>query len=100
MSRSAWTRFVDLAVGFDTRNYKPTPDMELNLTPRQQLFVGVSLNAQGLFDYLLEGRPSKSARVTRKLTHGVFEIFNLPFTTLRGPEYSHVPNGTPASDGA
>jgi hypothetical protein len=100
MKYGVWTRFVDLAVGFDTRNYKPTPDAELNLTPRQQLFVGVSLNAQGLFDYLLEGRPSRPARVTRKITHGMFEIFNLPFTTLRGPEYSHVPNGTPATDGA
>ena len=70
------------------------------LTPRQQMFVGVSLNAQGLFDWLLEGRPSTGARVTRKITHGVFEMFNLPFTTLRGPESSHVPDGTPASDGA
>ena len=95
-----WSRFVDLSVGFDTRNYKPTPDQALMLTPRQQTFVGVSLNAQGLFDWLLEGRPSRGARVTRKITHGVFEMFNLPFTTLRGPESSHVPDGTPASDGA
>ena len=100
MKYGTLARFIDIAVGFDTRNYKPTPDAELMLTPRQQLFIGVSLNAQGLFDWLLEGRHSKPARVTRKLTHGLFEMFNLPFTTLRGPEYSHVPDGSPATDGA
>lgn len=100
MKYGSWSRFIDLAVGYDTRNYKPTPDSALMLTPRQQLFVGITLNAQGLFDWLLEGNKSRPARVTRKVTHGLFEIFNLPFTTLRGPEYSHVPDGMIATDGA
>jgi len=100
MKYGTWSRFIDIAVGFDSRNYKPTPDPQLMLTPRQQVFVGLTLNAQGLFDWLLEGSSSRPARVTRKITHGLFEIFNLPFTTLRGPEYSHVPAGSIATDGA
>jgi hypothetical protein len=73
-----WTRFVDLAVGFETRGYKPDPlPNEPEFDTHQRLFFGVSLNAQGLFDYLL---PKRSK--TRKASHALFEFFNLPFTTL------------------
>ena len=88
-------RFVDLTVGFDTRNYKPTPDADLMLKPHQDLFVGISLNAQGLLDYLLDDR-SKA----RKVTHAVFEVFNLPFTSAPLLELQHSPTGTPQTDGA
>jgi hypothetical protein len=70
-----WSRFVDLAVGFETRGYKPDPlPTEPDFDHRQKLFLGVTLNAQGLFDYLLKGKP-------RKVTHGLFEFFNVPYTT-------------------
>jgi hypothetical protein len=73
-----WTRFVDVAVGFDSRNYKPPPDPADRLIPKQELFLGVSLNAQGMFDYLFEGHHEGP----RKVLHGIFEVFNLPFTTV------------------
>ena len=43
----------------------------------QQWYLGVSLNAQGLFDYLL---PHDST--WRKVTHGLFEVTNLPYTAV------------------
>jgi hypothetical protein len=91
MQYGTWSRFVDVALGFDTRNYKPPPDASLMAVPRQEMFVGLSLNAQGLFDWLLEDRPSSGARRARKVTHGLFEVFNLPFTSLRVLEHDHSP---------
>ena len=67
-----------MALGFETRGYKPDQlPGENDFKHTQTLFVGVSLNAQGVFDYLLPNR-SKN----RKLAHGLFEFFNLPYTTL------------------
>jgi hypothetical protein len=82
MKYGAWSRFVDLAVGFETRNYKPPPRHEdphdhREITRRQELFVGLTFNAQGLFDYLLPAR-SKG----RKALHGFFEVINAPFSTV------------------
>ena len=74
-----WSRFVDVAVGFETRGYKPDPlATEPDFDHSQKLFVGVTLNAQGVFDYLFGNRANRA----RKVTHGVFEIFNVPYTTL------------------
>jgi hypothetical protein len=89
MQYGAWTQFVDVALGFDTRNYKPAPDPDLNAVPRQERFIGLSLNAQGMFDYFLGGHPG--ARTARKITHGLFEVFNLPFTSVRLLESDHSP---------
>jgi hypothetical protein len=69
-----WSRFVDVVGGFDSRHYKP-PELDPNVTRTQQWFLGVSLNAQGVFDYLLDG-------TGRKVTHGLFEVFNLPYTAV------------------
>jgi hypothetical protein len=95
MKYGDWTRFVDVALGFQTRNYKPPPDPADRLVPRQDLFVGISLNAQGMFDYFFSGRHES----LRKVTHGLFEVFNLPFTTL-GAGVSRHPPGKVAMDGA
>jgi hypothetical protein len=92
----SWSRFVDVAVGFDSRNYKPPPDPIDHLNAHQDLFLGVSLNAQGLFDYLLEDGKHETLR---KLTHGVFDVFNLPFTTV-GAGVSRYANRKPNSGGA
>ena len=94
------SRFVDVTLGYDTRNYKPTPDADITAKPTQSMFVGVSFNAQGFFDWLLEGRPSSSAHTLRKITHGLFEVFNLPFTSLPILEHDHSPSGPPVIDGA
>jgi hypothetical protein len=71
-----WSRFVDLVAGFDSRHYKP-PEPDPMVMRTQQWFLGVSLNAQGLFDYLL---PQHST--WRKVTHGLFEVTNLPYTSV------------------
>jgi hypothetical protein len=91
-----WSQFVDVTLGFDTRNYKPTPDPEMRVIPRQDLFIGVSLNAQGLFDWLLD----KRAPTARKITHALGEVFNLPYTSTYLLEHQHQPSGAPRMDGA
>jgi hypothetical protein len=89
-----WSRYVDLTLGFETRGYKPTPASGV-LPPdqhHQNLFVGVSLNAQGVFDALLgnHDRP-------RKVLHGVFEVFNLPYTSAALATWSRTPTTMPTS---
>jgi hypothetical protein len=76
-------RFVDVAIEFDSRNYRPTPDMDIAKPIRQDLFLGLSINAQGIFDTIFEGRPSKAAQRAKTITHGLFEVFNLPLGSVR-----------------
>jgi hypothetical protein len=98
-------RFVDVAFGFDTRGYKPTPligGVPTELPPsehHQNLFLGISLNAQGVLDWLLENRHHERARA---LTHATFEVFNLPFTAgpLPGLEWTRTPAQLPSLGGA
>lgn len=82
--RGTWSRFVDVAIGFDARNYKPLPDLDLAVDrpARQELFAGLAFNAQGFFDWLLEDRPSPAAQRARTVLHGMFNVFQLPFTSL------------------
>lgn len=95
MKYGMWSQFVDVAVGFDTRNYKPPVEDPTVTIPHQQLYLGVSLNAQGLCDWLLRGRSEPA----RKITHGLFEMFNLPFTAL--PVIEHTRYSTSITmDGA
>jgi hypothetical protein len=70
-----WSRFFDAVVGFQSRNYKPPPRGEepYDVVRSQTLFLGASLNIQGVFDYFLD-RPSR----VRKVGHGVFEVIQ-PF---------------------
>ena len=96
MKYGTLSRFVDLTLGFDTRNYKPAPDPELDAVPRQERFIGLSLNAQGMFDYLL----GEKHTTARKITHGLFEVFNLPFTSLPIVEHDHSPTGMVMGGGA
>ena len=93
------TRFVDLAIGYDTRNYKPTPDPNIGGVPTKEAFIGISFNAQGFFDWLLE---DSSHQTLRKVTHGLGEVFNLPFTSagLLRVEHSPCASCTPSDDGA
>lgn len=99
-----WSRYVDLAVGFETRGYKPDPRYKVDpedpakqdFAHRQTLFLGVTLNAQGVFDHLLGGRAPK----LRKVTHAVFEVFNLPYTTLPVIDSTRHPKGPTDMDGA
>lgn len=92
-----WSKFVDLTLGFESLGYKPDPlykpnpeecmatGMLCDFDKERNIYIGLTLNAQGLFDHLLSGTP-------RKLTHGVFEVFSVPYTTLRAANYNAVPD--------
>ena len=91
---SSWSRFVDVGLGFKTRGYKPDPpwvvtDEMPDYEMKQSLQLGESLNLQGVFDYLLEDR----APTAGKLTHGIFELFQPPYTTLPVATGSRSPTG-------
>ncbi|HET9626615.1 MAG TPA: DUF2279 domain-containing protein [Kofleriaceae bacterium] len=100
------SRFVDVAFGFDTRGYKPTPlvnGVAMDLPPsqhHQNIFLGVSLNAQGFFDWLFTGPTDHGS--LRKASHALFEVFNLPFTggPVPGLELTRTPGREPHQDGA
>ena len=81
MKYGTWTKFVDVAVGFETRNYKPPPTLlmmeQAEVERRQTLFLGVTFNAQGLIDHLL---PKQSTG--RKIGHGVLEVLTPPWTRM------------------
>ncbi|HTR50869.1 MAG TPA: DUF2279 domain-containing protein [Kofleriaceae bacterium] len=94
------SRFVDFAVGFDSRNYKPHPDPDVTDPPHQDLFLGLAFNAQGFLDWLLEDRPAKAARRAQRITHGLFEVFNAPYGSVRLVEWSRAAKIKPPSQGA
>ncbi|HEY1556048.1 MAG TPA: DUF2279 domain-containing protein [Kofleriaceae bacterium] len=93
-------RFVDVAAGFDSRNYKPHPDADVTEPPHQDLFLGLAFNAQGFCDWLLEDRTSKAARRAQRITHGLFEVFNAPGGSVRLLEWSRAARVKPPSLGA
>jgi hypothetical protein len=91
-----WSRFVDVGVGFQTRGYKPPPDPADAITSHQTLYVGVSLNAQGVLDYLWRDGHHETAR---KITHAIGEVFNLPYT-IGGVGVTRYAPGKPHAGGA
>jgi hypothetical protein len=94
-SWGGWSRFVDVALGFGTRGYKPDPPKgELDPPHRQELSIGLSLNLQGVADWLFEGR-SKPAR---KIGHALFEVFNFGYVPVL--EHRRHPDGMVNMDGA
>jgi len=97
-SWGGWSRFVDVAAGFGTRGYKPDPPSRMlpDYEHHQNLYLGISLNAQGVFDWLLDGRSAPA----KKLTHGLFEVFNVPYGFLPVVEDSRTPTGAVAPGGA
>lgn len=83
---TTWTKYlqiVDPVIGFDTRNYKPTP---IGPAPRrQEIYIGISLDLQAVFDAWTSGG-------VRSVGHEVFEFANVPFTTLPLATYTHSPD--------
>lgn len=78
------SRFIDLSLGFETRNYAPESQ---SMAPRRQTqFIGLTLNMQGVLSELLPD--SRGRRVGR----GIFEVYALPYTTLRAYDYSRSPD--------
>jgi hypothetical protein len=72
-------RWVDAVIGYHADNYKPDPLPDMEVERTQRLFLGVSLNMQGVVDDLLAGDGWRSP--VRKAGHAFFEIGNLPFTS-------------------
>jgi len=76
-----WSNYVDVSLGFKTRNYKPPPTLlqeemgTMDVKRTQDLFIGLSFNAQGLVDKHL----AKKSKL-RKALHGVFEVITPPLT--------------------
>jgi hypothetical protein len=95
-----WSRFVDVTAGFGSRGYKPYPLAGEPEPPHlQQVFLGVSLNAQGVFDWLLADVHSPRGRQLRAAAHAAFEMFNVPSTSLPVLESTHTATG-PVMGGA
>lgn len=66
--------YVDVVAGFRANNYKPE-SADDGMRESQRLFLGVSLNLQGVIDRVLDGKP-------RAFFHGWTEIANVPFTSV------------------
>jgi len=79
-----WSRFVDLAVGFEAMHYSPAPEMRTD-APRQTLYAGVAVNMQGVLSHVFAD--SSARRVGR----GLFEVYSVPLTTFRYVEASRRP---------
>ncbi|MBP9206243.1 MAG: DUF2279 domain-containing protein [Kofleriaceae bacterium] len=86
-----WLRLVDVAVGFETRKYKPDP-IDPDAVRRQHLFLGLSFNAQGALDLALGHRGGGVRQFGRKFGHGLFEAMNLPFTSVAVGGVSRSPD--------
>ncbi len=74
LDRTRVSRYVDVAIGFGTDDYKPEPVPKEDARETQRLFLGLSLDLQGVVDRALHGKP-------RAALHGLAEVFNLPFTS-------------------
>jgi hypothetical protein len=70
-----WARLVDVAVGYESDKYKPQP-IDPEVRRRQHLFLGLSVNMQGVIDLALRDRVDSEVRA---VGHLVFELVNPPF---------------------
>jgi len=87
-----WLEFVNPVIGFDSRNYKPTPDAADMTTRKQELFIGLTIDMQAVLDETLGGAKSTAGRWSHNVGHTVFEYTNLPFTTLPVVDASRSPD--------
>lgn len=74
----AWARLVDVAVGYETRGYMPAP-IDPAVRRQRHLFLGLSVNLQGLVDLALSDRTGDLARRSRAAGRLAFELLNPPF---------------------
>ncbi|HTJ45634.1 MAG TPA: DUF2279 domain-containing protein [Kofleriaceae bacterium] len=79
-----WLEFVNPVIGFQSRDYKPAPDPMLDGTRdrRQEIFVGLTIDLQAVFDETLGDSRSRAGRWGHNVGHTVTEFVNAPFTTL------------------
>ena len=79
-----WSRFVDVAVGFEGKNYSFAGEPVTGM-PRQTLYAGLAVNMQGVLRHLFADSRARRAGI------GAFEVYSLPLTTLRFVEGSRSP---------
>ncbi len=97
MKYGTLSRFVDLAVGYGSNGYKPEQPLGFpKYRESKHSYIGITLNAQGLFDWLFE----KRSRPARKITHGLFEVFNAPYGFIPVIDNETLPNGMVDPGGA
>jgi hypothetical protein len=76
-----WARLVDVAVGYEGDKYKPY-SIDPDVRRSQHLFVGLSVNMQGLIDLALADRRDGIGSKVRAVGHLVFELVNPPFGSV------------------
>ncbi len=78
-----WTRYVDVVMGYQARNYKPEPDDPAANPREQELYFGLTLDMQALLgDLRKKVRRGSAWGPVVGGTRGVFEFIQLPYTTL------------------
>ena len=83
-----WARYVDVVGGFQSLNYKPDPE-DMEKIPSQHLFIGASLNLQGVLEALYGEREQRGvSRASHRVGHFAFEFVSPPYTTVRAAEAS------------
>ncbi len=90
-----WLQYINPVVGFESRNYKPTPLPGDMVNRRQEIFVGFTIDMQAVIDETLGHAHSKAGRWGHNVGHTVFEFLNLPFTTLPVLTDSRSPDNFP-----
>jgi hypothetical protein len=88
-----WLRYLDVGVGFQSKNYKPEPD-DMEAVPSQHLFLGAAVNLQSLLEDLYGEKAERGhAHVSHLVGHFAFEFVSVPYTTLRVAEGSRSQSG-------
>jgi hypothetical protein len=78
-----WTRYVDVVVGYQARNYKPEPDDPVANPREQELYLGLTLDMQALIGAWRRTVPRGSSwGPVLGGVRGAFEYYQLPYTTL------------------
>ena len=76
-----WAGYLDLVVGFETRNYSP-PRTDPERIPTQSLYIGVTLNLQHVL------REVFCDSLGRRIGHTVFEYLSVPYTTWKPVDFT------------
>jgi hypothetical protein len=76
-----WARLVDVAVGYEAERYKPER-MDPALRRTQHVFLGMSVNMQGVMDLALADRAGGAAARVRRVGHVIFELVNPPYGSV------------------
>jgi len=74
--------FINPVLGFAARHYKPAPEPGDSAPRRQTVFAGFTVDLQAVVDATLGESTSTAGRVAHGLGHGLFEVVNVPFSTL------------------